>query len=99
MDKNFQAESSLAARLAASCLAVSKCFQCRKCSGGCPLTFAMDLLPDRVIRLVFLVLLFTQGFGFLIYLILWLLLPVEGGTETGGGSVGSPARSKVSWYE
>ena len=54
MDKNFQAESSLSARLAASCLAVSKCFQCRKCSGGCPLTFAMDLLPDRVIRLAFL---------------------------------------------
>jgi len=30
---------------------VSACYQCRKCSSGCPLTFAMDLLPDRVIRL------------------------------------------------
>ncbi len=30
------------------------CFQCRKCSGGCPATFAMDLLPDQVVRLVML---------------------------------------------
>ena len=41
-----------------------------------------------IIRLIFLVLLFTQGFGFLIYIILWLLLPVEGGAETSGGNVG-----------
>lgn len=33
---------------------LSACFQCRKCSSGCPLTFAMDLLPDRVIRLALL---------------------------------------------
>lgn len=31
---------------------VSSCFQCRKCSAGCPLTFAMDFFPDRLIRLV-----------------------------------------------
>lgn len=31
---------------------VSACFQCRKCSAGCPVAFAMDYLPDRVIRLV-----------------------------------------------
>jgi heterodisulfide reductase subunit C len=30
------------------------CFQCKKCSAGCPLTFAMDLLPDQVIRLALL---------------------------------------------
>lgn len=35
-------------------LPVSSCFQCKKCSAGCPLTFAMDLLPDRVIRLALL---------------------------------------------
>ena len=35
-------------------LAVTSCFQCRKCSGGCPLTFAMDLLPHHVIRLALL---------------------------------------------
>ena len=30
------------------------CFQCRKCSNGCPVSFAMDLLPDEVIRMVIL---------------------------------------------
>jgi len=30
------------------------CFQCRKCTNGCPVTFAMDLYPDDVIRLVIL---------------------------------------------
>jgi heterodisulfide reductase subunit C2 len=30
------------------------CFQCRKCSNGCPVTFAMDLFPDEVIRMVIL---------------------------------------------
>lgn len=33
---------------------VSSCYQCKKCSAGCPLTFAMDLLPDRVMRLAIL---------------------------------------------
>ncbi len=32
-------------------ISVTACYQCKKCSAGCPLTFAMDLLPDRVIRL------------------------------------------------
>ena len=30
------------------------CFQCRKCTNGCPVTFAMDLYPDEVIRKVIL---------------------------------------------
>jgi heterodisulfide reductase subunit C len=30
------------------------CFQCRKCTSGCPVTFAMDLYPDEVIRLIIL---------------------------------------------
>jgi heterodisulfide reductase subunit C2 len=30
------------------------CFPCRKCTNGCPVTFAMDLYPDEVIRLVIL---------------------------------------------
>lgn len=30
------------------------CFQCRKCTNGCPATFAMDLYPDQVIRLAIL---------------------------------------------
>ncbi len=28
------------------------CYQCGKCSAGCPVAFAMDMLPSQVIRLV-----------------------------------------------
>jgi heterodisulfide reductase subunit C len=45
---------SLAKRLTAAHLEVTPCFSCRKCSGGCPLTFTMDLLPHHVIRLALL---------------------------------------------
>ncbi len=46
---------TLASRLAATtAISVSACYQCKKCSAGCPMTFAMDLLPDQVIRLVLL---------------------------------------------
>jgi heterodisulfide reductase subunit C len=45
---------ALPARLSEAHLQVTNCFQCRKCSGGCPLTFAMDLLPHHVIRLALL---------------------------------------------
>ncbi len=31
---------------------VSRCYQCRKCTNGCPLAFAMDLMPNQVIRAV-----------------------------------------------
>jgi heterodisulfide reductase subunit C2 len=30
------------------------CFQCRKCTNGCPVAFDMDLFPDEVIRMVIL---------------------------------------------
>ncbi len=30
----------------------SRCYQCRKCTNGCPLAFAMDLVPNQVIRAV-----------------------------------------------
>jgi heterodisulfide reductase subunit C2 len=30
------------------------CYQCYKCSAGCPVAYTMDLLPHRVIRLVLL---------------------------------------------
>jgi heterodisulfide reductase subunit C len=33
---------------------ISACFQCRKCTNGCPVTFAMDLYPDQVIRYILL---------------------------------------------
>ena len=31
---------------------VLNCYQCGRCSAGCPLTFAMKCLPSQVIRLV-----------------------------------------------
>jgi heterodisulfide reductase subunit C2 len=31
---------------------VSACYQCKKCSNGCPVTFAMDIFPDQIIRLI-----------------------------------------------
>jgi heterodisulfide reductase subunit C2 len=45
---------SLAKQLTKAHLSVNTCFFCRKCSGGCPLTFAMDILPHHVIRLALL---------------------------------------------
>ncbi|MFW0858739.1 MAG: 4Fe-4S dicluster domain-containing protein [Dehalococcoidia bacterium] len=27
------------------------CYQCGKCSAGCPMSFAMDILPNQIIRL------------------------------------------------
>ena len=27
------------------------CYQCGKCSAGCPMSFAMDLMPNQIIRL------------------------------------------------
>ena len=31
---------------------VVACYQCRKCTNGCPLAFAMDLMPNQVMRAV-----------------------------------------------
>lgn len=31
---------------------ISLCYQCRKCSSGCPVAFAMDYLPDTILRMV-----------------------------------------------
>jgi heterodisulfide reductase subunit C2 len=45
---------SLGQELTEAHLSVRSCFSCRKCSGGCPLTFAMDILPHHVIRLALL---------------------------------------------
>jgi heterodisulfide reductase subunit C len=53
-DQLLQPQVSLGGRLATYHLKVTSCFQCKKCSGGCPLTFAMDLFPDQVIRLALL---------------------------------------------
>ncbi|MBN1188991.1 MAG: 4Fe-4S dicluster domain-containing protein [Dehalococcoidales bacterium] len=29
---------------------ISTCYQCEKCTNGCPMTFAMDILPHRAIH-------------------------------------------------
>lgn len=29
---------------------ISTCYQCQKCTNGCPMTFAMDIVPHRVIH-------------------------------------------------
>lgn len=31
---------------------VRPCVQCKKCSAGCPVSFAMDILPHRIIHMV-----------------------------------------------
>jgi heterodisulfide reductase subunit C len=31
-----------------------ECFQCRKCTNGCPAYFEMDLFPDQIVRLAVL---------------------------------------------
>ena len=33
-------------------LKTSACYQCKRCTNGCPVTFVMDLYPDEVIRRV-----------------------------------------------
>lgn len=33
---------------------ISTCFQCEKCSNGCPLTFAMDIFPHQVVHRILL---------------------------------------------
>jgi len=31
---------------------ISSCYQCRKCSNGCPVTFAMDILPNQLMHAI-----------------------------------------------
>src|SRR4030042_1909226 len=31
---------------------ISACFQCQKCTNGCPITFAMDISPHKLIHLL-----------------------------------------------
>ena len=31
---------------------ISACFQCQKCTSGCPIAFAMDIAPHKMIRLL-----------------------------------------------
>jgi len=54
MDNPLHPATLLAERLSQGDLPVAACYQCKKCSCGCPLTCAMDLLPHRVIHLALL---------------------------------------------
>ena len=31
---------------------INRCYQCQKCSAGCPISFAMDILPHQIIRML-----------------------------------------------
>lgn len=31
---------------------VRRCYQCKKCSAGCPVAFAMDLLPHEIMKMI-----------------------------------------------
>ncbi len=33
-------------------LKIAPCFHCNKCSSGCPVSFAMDFAPNRIVRMV-----------------------------------------------
>ncbi|MGO0122050.1 4Fe-4S dicluster domain-containing protein [Desulfothermobacter acidiphilus] len=47
MDVNFWAEVNRAAGRK-----VSHCYQCGKCTAGCPVAFAMDFKPHQILRLL-----------------------------------------------
>ncbi|MFC1967799.1 4Fe-4S dicluster domain-containing protein [Chloroflexota bacterium] len=33
---------------------ISACYQCEKCTNGCPVTFAMDIVPHKLMRVIHL---------------------------------------------
>jgi phage shock protein C len=45
-------------------------------------------VDSTIIRIIFLILIFGAGFGFLLYLILWVLLPAEGVAPASGQATG-----------
>ncbi len=45
-------EAFLAAVEARSGEPVSRCYQCRKCTNGCPVRFALDAMPNQVMRMI-----------------------------------------------
>jgi heterodisulfide reductase subunit C len=46
-------ESDFARRVASAChVDIHACYQCQKCTNGCPVSFAMDYYPHQVIRMV-----------------------------------------------
>jgi heterodisulfide reductase subunit C len=31
---------------------INNCYQCKKCTAGCPITFAMDIMPHQIIKYI-----------------------------------------------
>lgn len=54
MDPNRQANPKkntfLSEVLEASGETIQACYQCQKCSAGCPVAYAMDVLPNQILR-------------------------------------------------
>jgi heterodisulfide reductase subunit C len=49
----LKVESGFAKRVASACnVDIYSCYQCQKCTNGCPVSFAMDYYPHQVIRMV-----------------------------------------------
>ncbi|MGQ9484139.1 MAG: 4Fe-4S dicluster domain-containing protein [Desulfosoma sp.] len=51
LEPNYDATERV---LALSGIQPELCYQCRKCTNGCPLTFAMDHYPDQIVRYLLL---------------------------------------------
>jgi heterodisulfide reductase subunit C len=47
---NHQENAFLSEVARASGEKISACYQCQKCSAGCPVAYAMDILPKQVLR-------------------------------------------------
>ena len=50
MQVNPKESSFLSEVIQASNEGIQNCFQCQKCSAGCPVAYAMDILPNQMIR-------------------------------------------------
>ncbi|MGZ3605566.1 MAG: 4Fe-4S dicluster domain-containing protein, partial [Thermodesulfobacteriota bacterium] len=54
MDRNVQVNQKdnpfLSEVIQASGEKIQACFQCQKCSAGCPIAYAMDILPNQMLR-------------------------------------------------
>ena len=49
----LKVESGFAKRVASAChVDIHACYQCQKCTNGCPVSFAMDYHPHQIIRMI-----------------------------------------------
>ena len=50
MDLDQKENSFLSEVAQASGETIQACYQCQKCSAGCPVAYAMDILPNQILR-------------------------------------------------